>query len=218
MSSFHERLKEARINAGYSSAREAAETFGWNYSTYASHENGVRGVRTEQVLVYARAFRTDVTWLLGTRIKEGSGDPMPVSVPVVGKAAAGVWLEIDHYSYEDHEPVPAIPSKAFPLAKQIAFKLEGSSMNKVLPDGCYAIGVTVETSRMPRHGDIVAVQRTRGGLMERTIKRYVLENGSPQLFPESTDPRYQAPIVLESHEDDTEVNVLAIIIGMYQPL
>lgn len=57
------RLKEARIAAGFRSAREAANHFGWPGSTYASHENGGRGVPIEEIRKYAAAFKVSNAFL-----------------------------------------------------------------------------------------------------------------------------------------------------------
>lgn len=40
MTTMFERLKQARSDAGFKSARAAAIRFGWGPSTYAAHENG----------------------------------------------------------------------------------------------------------------------------------------------------------------------------------
>lgn len=59
-----ERLKQARIKAGYRSAAEAANSFGWTGSTYAAHENGTRGVKPDDAKKYALAFRIDPGFLM----------------------------------------------------------------------------------------------------------------------------------------------------------
>ncbi len=59
-----ERLKDARQKAGFRSAADAAERFSWVASTYASHENGTRGVKPDDVKKYALAFRSDPGYLL----------------------------------------------------------------------------------------------------------------------------------------------------------
>lgn len=219
MTDIHERLKEARVSAGFESARHAADQFGWSYSTYVSHENGQRGLKLDALKKYARAFRVELKWLIDGEYQQVEHYDVDVKVvPVVGKAAAGVWLEFSEEEYDHTQLIPAVPSPRYPHADQVAYKVEGPSMNRVIPDGAYAIGMLIESSRHPRHGDIVAAIRVRGGLMERTIKRYVTDQGYPQLIPESTDPRFQTPIVLESNEEDTEVHLSAIIIGIYQPL
>lgn len=58
------RLRLAREAAGFTTAAEAAERFGWNYPTYAGHENGSRGIRTDVVRRYALAFRVSPLWLI----------------------------------------------------------------------------------------------------------------------------------------------------------
>ncbi|WP_420959328.1 helix-turn-helix domain-containing protein [Brucella sp. IR073] len=220
MSTPSERLIQAREAAGFKSAHEAAQHFGWGYSTYASHENGQRGIRLDAARKYARAYRVDVAWLLaGNEPKTNKAvEQSVISVPVIGKSAAGIWLEADALILHEMPMIPAVPSAHYPPEKQIAILVEGPSMNKVLQDGSFAIGVLLEAARYPRHGDIVAVRRTRGGLVETTIKRYKVEDDEVFLAPESTDPRFQAPIEYKAHEDDTQVEIFALVIGSYTPL
>lgn len=59
----NERLKVARVNAGFESARQAAEAMGIPPSTYAAHENGTRGLGIDEVEAYARRFRVSREWL-----------------------------------------------------------------------------------------------------------------------------------------------------------
>lgn len=63
------RLRKAREAAGFPTAADAAARFGWNYPTYAGHENGHRGVRNDALQTYARAFKVQTCWLL-----DGRGD------------------------------------------------------------------------------------------------------------------------------------------------
>lgn len=61
----HDRLKQARAQAGFNSARGAAIRHGWVPSTYASHENGqAKNIPREDAVKYARAFKISVAWLL----------------------------------------------------------------------------------------------------------------------------------------------------------
>jgi transcriptional regulator with XRE-family HTH domain len=70
MSERHERLRQARQNAGFAHASDAAKRFGWAAPTYSSHENGHRGLTPDVIETYAAAFRVPVEWLLS-----GQGDP-----------------------------------------------------------------------------------------------------------------------------------------------
>ncbi|MGV2976479.1 helix-turn-helix domain-containing protein [Roseibium alexandrii] len=58
-----ERLKKARISAGYPNATAAAEALGVNDRTYAQHENGKRGYR-RNAKKYAEKYDTSIDWLL----------------------------------------------------------------------------------------------------------------------------------------------------------
>jgi DNA-binding XRE family transcriptional regulator len=58
------RLRQARIEAGYSSASQAARAHGWSVSTYIAHENGQNQYDAEQAQSYAKAFKTEAEWLL----------------------------------------------------------------------------------------------------------------------------------------------------------
>lgn len=58
------RLKAARIDAGYKTAKEFADKHGVAQPTYANHENDKRGIRREAAKYYAEALGITVEWLL----------------------------------------------------------------------------------------------------------------------------------------------------------
>ena len=47
LKSIAERLRRARITAGFERASDAARRFGWSYSRYMNYENGERGRPTQ---------------------------------------------------------------------------------------------------------------------------------------------------------------------------
>lgn len=51
------RLKQARVDAGYRSAREAALSNHWPESTYRAHETGTRTIGQDDAERYAKRFR-----------------------------------------------------------------------------------------------------------------------------------------------------------------
>ncbi|WP_208442239.1 helix-turn-helix domain-containing protein [Bartonella raoultii] len=69
------RLMKARLVRGFRSAKEAARYFGWNYSSYIQHEQGLRGI-SRASKKYAKAFRISEGWLL---TGEGEGPSFPIS-------------------------------------------------------------------------------------------------------------------------------------------
>ena len=59
-----ERLRIARLRAGYETGKDAAEALGFPVSTYLGHENGSRGYPAKKAAVYARKFKVREQWLL----------------------------------------------------------------------------------------------------------------------------------------------------------
>ena len=68
----HERLKEARLKAGYRTATAAIDACGWANSTYRAHENGQNGFKIDDAKQYAQAYRVSPSWLL---LGEGNSAP-----------------------------------------------------------------------------------------------------------------------------------------------
>lgn len=64
MDTMNSRLRHARIQAGFQSARAAALRHGWSTSTYAAHENGQNGFDAKTALTYAKAFGADPGWIV----------------------------------------------------------------------------------------------------------------------------------------------------------
>ena len=64
MSDPAERLRIARLRAGYSTGKEAAEALGFPVSTYLGHENGSRGYPAKKAFTYACKFKVREQWLL----------------------------------------------------------------------------------------------------------------------------------------------------------
>lgn len=59
-----DRLREARIKAGFKSATKAADFLKVPGGTYAGHENGSRAFDSETGKQYAQAFKVRVAWLM----------------------------------------------------------------------------------------------------------------------------------------------------------
>lgn len=59
-----ERLRIARLRAGFATGKEAAEAMGFPVSTYLAHENGSRGYPAKKAAIYARKFKVREQWLL----------------------------------------------------------------------------------------------------------------------------------------------------------
>ena len=63
LKSIAERLRRARITAGFERASDAARRFGWSYSRYMNYENGERGVPPKQAILFASAYGVTVDYI-----------------------------------------------------------------------------------------------------------------------------------------------------------
>jgi phage repressor protein C with HTH and peptisase S24 domain len=218
MMSTGERLKAARMAAGYESAKAAAEAIGVPVATYTQHENAHRGLPAERARHYARFFDTTPEWLLYGRgpSDDNSTDrgifPLTRQIPVRGVVQAGAWAEV----VSDDQPTDWVAFEApeYNRAELFALDVRGPSMNRVYPDGCRVI-CAVPAEAGLRDQDYVAVRRRRGSLVETTLKQLVVEkDGSLSLYPRSTDPAHQTPMRLEQARDaDDGAEIVGVVIG-----
>lgn len=77
METENERLKAARIAAGFPTAADAARGLGMPVGTYSGHENGHRGFPKSRAPFYARKFKTTEEWLLYGKGDQVAKDPFP---------------------------------------------------------------------------------------------------------------------------------------------
>lgn len=125
----HGRLRLARERRGIKSAADAARLLGIPYGTYSGHENGGRGIKDEDVLRYAKAFRVSPGWLA-----YGEGELGRRAINVVGYVGAGAEVHgvDDHAKGAGLEEVEA-PAGSGPDA--VAVRVRGDSMFPVYHEG-----------------------------------------------------------------------------------
>lgn len=81
MSDPAERLRTARLRAGFSTGKDAAEAMGVSVSTYLGHENGSRGIKPGMATRYAKKFKVSEQWLLyGVGVGPGTNGDMTAEV------------------------------------------------------------------------------------------------------------------------------------------
>jgi hypothetical protein len=210
------RLEQARVARGFATAKEAATFFGWNYDSYAQHENGIRGI-TRAVASYAKAYRVSEGWLL---TGEGRGPGSETSSPpglrrvqVAAHIQAGLWAESWEWNEDSQYSVYIPDDPEFQGFRLFAAEARGPSMNKRYPERTVLVFNDVqETHEQPIPGKRYIVERRKpGGEAEHTVKLlHMDEDGKHWLLPESDDPRFQSAISIEDGTGDEDV---VIIIG-----
>lgn len=212
-----DRLRQARIKAGYETAKQAAEAMGVPVSTYIQHENGARGYPASRATRYGRFLRVTPEWLLYGR---GEGAPVAVPVPinrmvpVLGDVQAGAWQAVDS-EREVTESVPIV-LPGFERAQLFALRVVGPSMNKHYPEGTIVVCCPAHEIGV-RDGDHVVVENRRNGMVETTVKEVVQEKGGVALWPRSDDPAYQTPMRIQRGAEliDDGPAVTAVVVSSY---
>ena len=91
-----------------------------------------------------------------------------------------------------------------------AFKVNGTSMNNVIPDG--SIVITEDVTHLSKIKDGTIVVAWKEG--EATVKRLYVSDHSITLMPDSTDKSHQ-PIVIST--DDSQVKIIGRVIWFMNP-
>ncbi len=153
-------------------------------SVYSALDRGMANTRTELTDKIYRELNID--WdtarlddFRGLKLKRDVSNY--IDVPLYGSIAAGTPIEM--MEVEDTFPVPAKMHDAHPEA--FLLKVEGESMNRILPNGCYALVDPCET--VEENGAPYAVC-VNG--YDATFKRVRKLNNGFELVPDSTDPTY----------------------------
>jgi phage repressor protein C with HTH and peptisase S24 domain len=180
----HDRLRQARIAAGFERASDAAARFGWNENTYKSNENGNAPFSFRKARDYAEAFGVRAEWLYDeTGPAEASAEPMVRIIGRVGADSEGVVIHTT--GQEGFDTVPLPPGGA---STAVALEVAGHSMRAVAEDGSL---IYFEDQRNPPTPDMLGyyciVETEDGRVLFKRLLRgsaaglYVLESqaGAP---------------------------------------
>jgi transcriptional regulator with XRE-family HTH domain len=238
-------LRRIRKSTPGMTLERLAEAMGVSVSQLSRIERGLRRPRVDEISRAAEVLNVSVKDLYPefgaiednekiSKISKTTGAKVEVSlvearsisrVHVRGETAAGRWFEHDDLLDEAiSEDVPTIPGR-YAALEQFAYRVVGPSMDKKrIFSGNFVICVPYFDARAElRDGDIGIIERRRGHLIERTCKEIKVTDGAIELWPRSTDPRFQKPIVIpdrrEPHASDgTEIEIVALVIGVYTPI
>lgn len=207
MKEISERLKAARIEAGFESVADAARALHVKYSTYAAHENGGKGFGPGKLELYARRFKVSTDWLLtgkgqGPRVANSINSPdrfdtnaqiisnsnfTERSIPLYGKAVGGPHGEIlfDGEVMAHVNSPPILAKVKNPYAVYVA----GDSMEPRYFEGEI---VYVDPDRVPVRGNFVVaqIQIEKEGPPHAFIKRLVRWT-TTELVLEQLNPKEQ---------------------------
>jgi repressor LexA len=205
------RIKDLRLERGLTQT-QLGEMLGTTSATIQRLETGKRQLTQKWVEKISSSLGVEVSELFGNIVPTTN-----VGVSVIGEVQAGVWKEVDVLDEPRHPILPIGPDPRYIDFPQYALLVQGTSMNKVFAPGSYIVCVPLaDLGREPRDGDIVVVERRRKGMVETTVKRLSISRQKVVLLPESTDPRFQAPVEMDGNADHDEIAVTALVVGRYE--
>lgn len=186
---------------------EAAKALGIAISTYRNYEYGYREPKSEMLISMAQLFDCTVNDLLGLSERQVSVPtsrivPMTQKAPLYGTIAAGVPREM--WTLESELPVPSELISKYP--DSFFLRVEGNSMNKLIPDGSYALIVPTENVQ---NGDTVAVNING---YDATLKQWYKTNNSLILSPCSYDSEFEDLVYRDGDEGNPIVRVLGVMV------
>jgi DNA-binding XRE family transcriptional regulator len=171
----HDRLRQARIAAGFDRASDAAARFGWNENTYKSNENGNAPFSFRKARDYAEAFGVRAEWLYDeTGPVLATADPMVRIIGRVGADAEGAVIHTTGQEGFDTAPVPPGGTSA-----AVALEVVGHSMRAIAEDGSL---IYFEDQRNPPTPDMLGyycIVETEDG---RVLFKRLLRGSSPGLY------------------------------------
>lgn len=201
------KIAEARIAKGWSQ-QDLADRMGTTQQTIQRYESGARDIKASVLIKLSATLDVTISYLLGM---ENASLPNndTVDVPLFGRIAAGMPIEMD--AVEDTQPVPVKVHERHPDA--FLLRVEGESMNRVLPNGCFAL--VDPCDEVERDGAAYAVCVNGYDATIKRVRR--LANGF-ELAPDSIDPTFK-PKVYDYGVDGTDkVTVIGRVVYYVLPV
>lgn len=208
MKSTAKRIKDFR-KASRMTQADLAKKVGVTQSAVSKWEDGKEPVRLDMIERLAEVFGVEQDQFLGRNISVLSESGR--RIPVVGKLAAGDFLEAIDLPVDDRYDTQVHLSPEYDGLFIQGFEVSGDSMNMYYPDGTVVYAAQVHDLRGGlRNKDHVVVMRRRSdGMVEGTLKEYIKdEDGREWLWPRSTSPEHQQ--VLDYRGKDNDIEEVAI--------
>ena len=205
-----DRIRAVREARGMSQA-ELAKRMGVVQQTGAKYESAGRDMRSGTIARLAQALDTSIAFLLGQTDAmeiEPIYDGGYVAVPYFGRVAAGTPITME--AADDTREIPADVRGRFP--DSFLLLVTGESMNRILPDGCYALIDPCETIDHPGKPYAICVNG-----FDATIKRVRQLSNGIELIPDSLDPTYHTQTFDYGDPDTPDITVIGRVVWYCLP-
>lgn len=200
-------LKKARKSAGMS-VDDVGASIGKSGKTISAWEVGRGQPDGDELITLCKVLGVTLADFYGIEAITPTADPEYREIPLFGAIAAGTPIEME--AADRTHAVPAALNERYPEA--FFLEVRGDSMNRILPNGCYALVNPCKEVGTDNKPYAVCVNG-----YDATIKRVRKLNNGFELAPDSTDPTYK-PKVYDYGEPDTEtVTVIGRVVWYCVP-
>lgn len=200
------KIAEARIAKGWSQ-QDLAEKMDTTQQTIQRYESGSRDIKSSVLIKLSAVLGVTISYLLGMENTSIPNNDM-VEVPLYGAIAAGTPIEM--IPVENSQPVPSEVRHRYPSA--FLLKVEGDSMNRILPNGCYAL---VDPCEAVEHNGAPYAVCVNG--YDATIKRVNKLNNGFELAPDSNDPTYSKQVFNYNEPGTQTITVIGEVVYFVLP-
>ena len=171
--------------------------------------NWTKGRNTPDIELVAKIadiYSLPLSYFFGT--KGVSTENAFTPVPLYGRISAGDPIEM----IEDFEmfEVPTPVANKYPQA--FLLEVKGESMNKLLPNGCYALIDPCNTVEHQNKPYAICVNE-----YDATIKRVRKLNNGFELLPDSTDPTFTANLYNHNDPATEAVSIIGRVVYYVLP-
>lgn len=206
VSEFLNRVDEYRVPQKMSD-RKASKDAGAGYDFLRDlRRRGKRVPTMQHALGFERVLSMPKGYLVETIADIEEPEPSEAdikftNVSVIGDVQAGVWRDAVEFQIDDRFTIPFPEDDRYPGAQLFGLLVKGRSMELEFKPGSIVIAVTFgDIGRGPRDQEMVVVHRRsrESGDLEATLKQFMIDElGRHILWPRSSAPEFQAPIILE---------------------
>ena len=188
---------------------ELAEKMRTTQQTIQRYETNQVNIRMDKMIEMSEILNVSLAYLLGMSSKpELSEASDMVSVPLLDSIAAGTSIEMIYV--DKTYDIPAEIHNKYPQA--FLLKVADDSMNRVLPNGCYALINPCREATEPMKAYAVCVNG-----FNATIQRVRPLSNGYELIPDSIDPTFR-PQIFDFNEIDTQsVSIIGEVVWYLVP-
>ncbi len=195
-SKLKELRKQAKMNVD-----QVGEAVGKSGKTISAWEVGRGQPDGDEMIALCRLFGARINDFYGE--EDLHSESAFVDVPLYGSIAAGTPIEM--IESEGTSPVPRKKREQYPGS--FLLKVQGDSMDRILPNGCYAL---VDPCDDVDHDGQPYAVCVNGH--DATVKRVRKLNNGFELVPDSTDPTYKPTLYDYGVEGTETITVIGRVV------